>query len=98
MDAVQSQLANVYAEISNLKSEFVQVKQDMVTKVQHEDLESRVYTLEQNQIVGQSVTVKYLQDQVDQLDPARRGIATSQCKTDDPPFGQNSSYNDLRPR
>ena len=47
----------------------------MVTKVQFQDRESRVLLLEQNVATAQNPDVKYLQNQLDRLDPAQKSMA-----------------------
>ena len=81
---VNQKFACLQIEFQNLRQEVAQMKTEMVTSKQFEDLEVRVHNLEQNVGNESNPTVKYLQTQLDKLDPARKSLAFTKFKGEDP--------------
>ena len=72
---MNSRFSGLSIELNNLKTELSNLKLEMVTKAQFEELEGRISLLEQNVVSPQNPNVKFLQDQLDRLDPARKCLS-----------------------
>lgn len=82
LQAIQSANANVdrrftdfQIQLRDLRSGVASMKLEMMTRPEFEQLESRVYTLESNVVSTDNPDVRFLQEQLDRLDPANKCIS-----------------------
>ena len=68
---VDSRFKTLQGQFGELQKELSTLKTEMVTRVQFESLESRVYKLETNAMSSENPDVKFPQSQLDRLDPSR---------------------------
>ena len=72
---VDSRFGTLQSEFQGLRSELTQLKLEMVTRAQFETLESRVFALESNVVSAENPDVKFLQMQLERLDPAHKCLS-----------------------
>ena len=77
---MNSKFAGVQNDLKVLKEEMNQMKLDMVTKVQFEELETRVHKLEMNVVSAANPDMSFLQSQLERLDPAHKSISLKSFK------------------
>ena len=80
IESVDSKFDKVQAQIDTLKSEVSTLQADSVTKIVHNQLESRVSVLEA--ACPQSAEVTFLKEQVNRLDPCHRSLCFKSFKSD----------------
>jgi len=72
---MKSNFAQISVDINTLRDDMVKLKSEVVSTKQYEELESRVHVLETNVVSPENPDVKFLQDQLDRLDPANRSLS-----------------------
>ena len=75
--SMQTNFAQISVDINTLKHDMIKLKSEMVTSKAFEELESRVRVLETNVASPENPDVKFLQEQLERLDPAHRPMSFS---------------------
>ena len=82
LNAIQSVNLNVNTRFTTLEGQFVELrselsslKTEVVTRSQFESLETRVFQLESNVVSTENPDVRFLQQQLDRLDPAHKCLS-----------------------
>ena len=80
---VRTALGTFQNDMQKLQVDITQMRSEMCTKAEFEQLEQRVHHLESNSASLDNPDVKMLQQQLDKLDPAHRSISFLKVKSTD---------------
>ena len=80
---VDGKFTLIQQQMTDLTAELSQMKLEMCTRQQFEQLESRVHQLEINVASTDNPDMKFLQTQLDKLDPANKSVVIFPFKSND---------------
>ena len=72
---VDRRFADFQVEFRDLRAEVSSMKLEMMTRPEFEKLETRVFDLESKVVSADNLDVRFLQEQLDRLDPAHKCIS-----------------------